>query len=309
FIIMDEVLSGILRPEGAAKRSMIMLSSSAVVNMILDPLLIYGAGLGLSGAGWATGLSTVVSTCIGLSLYLGRKQHLTLSFKGFRFKTGEMWDVLYVGIPRATESILISLMSLLQRIFVIACGGVAGSMFYNIPWRFVSLACVISMAVSAAMIPVCSAALGQKDMDKAAEGCRYALKISFGSMSIIAILLFVFSEWCVIPFTYSPSMAEYRSEFAHVLRIYAPIVVCMGFVDIGSAILQTLRMAQYSMISAFLRNLIIMGFLYFASMVSMDAIYYSLLISEIIGGAMMMGLARSEFSKYTRREGKPIDIH
>lgn len=158
FIMMDGVLSGILRSEGAAKRSMLMLSSSAIVNIVLDPVLIYGMDMGLAGAGWATGLSTVVSSGIGLYLYLGGKQCITLSFKGFRFKRNEIKDVLYVGVPRATESTLISLMSLFQRIFVIACGGIAGAMFYNIPWRFVSLACVISMAVSSAMIPVCSAA-------------------------------------------------------------------------------------------------------------------------------------------------------
>ena len=300
FVIMEGTVSGILRSEGAAKSSMVMLCLSATVNMVLDPLLIYGAGLGLAGAGLATGLATVFSSALGLYWCLSGKSYVRLSFRGFRFKRREIWDILYVGIPRATESILVSMMSLVQRVFVIACGGMAGAMFYNIPWRFVSLACVISMAVGAAMIPVCSAALGRKDMDRAMTAYRYSILISVSSMSIIAAMLFIFSDLCVIPFTYSPTMEELRPEFAHVLRIYAPMVVCMAFVDMGSSMLQALRRAQISMVSSFIRNLVIVMILWYASTVSMDAIYYGLLISEVFGGALMMYLAHVEMGRYRR---------
>lgn len=300
FVIIEGTVSGILRSEGAAKKSMVMLCLSSAVNMIMDPLLIYGAGLGLAGAGLATGLATVFSSALGLYWCLSGKSYVRMSFRGFRFKRREMWDVLYVGIPRATESILVSLMSLIQRIFVIACGGMAGAMFYNIPWRFISLACVISMAVGAAMIPVCSAALGKKDLDKAMSAYRYSILVSVSSMSIIAVLLFVFSDLCVIPFTYSPSMEELRPEFAHVLRIYAPMVVCMAFVDMGSSMLQALRRAQVSMASSFVRNLVIVTILWYASTISMDAIYYGLLISEVFGGVLMMYLAHVETTRYRR---------
>ena len=300
FVIMEGTVSGILRSEGAAKKSMVMLCLSAMVNMVLDPLLIYGAGLGLAGAGLATGLATVFSSALGLYWCLSGESYVRISFRGFRFKRREVWDVLYVGIPRATESILVSMMSLIQRIFVIACGGIEGAMFYNIPWRFVSLACVISMAVGAAMIPVCSAAFGRKDLDKAMAAYRYSILISVSSMSIIAVLLFIFSDMCVIPFTYSPTMEELRPEFAHVLRIYAPMVVCMAFVDMGSSMLQALRRAQVSMVSSFIRNLVIVAILWYASTMSMDAIYYGLLISEVFGGALMMYLAHVETTRYRR---------
>ena len=119
-------------------------------------------------------------------------------------------------------------------------------------------------------------------------------------MSIIAAMLFIFSDLCVIPFTYSPTMEELRPEFAHVLRIYAPMVVCMAFVDMGSSMLQALRRAQISMVSSFIRNLVIVAILWYASTVSMDAIYYGLLISEVFGGALMMYLAHVEMGRYRR---------
>ncbi len=296
-IVMSGVVSGLLRAEGAAKRSTVMLLVSACLNMVLDPVLMIGLDMGLAGAGWATGISSLVSTLVGLWWYARGSMYLGLSFKGFRFNGPQIREVLYVGIPRATESIVISFMSMVQRIFVIFCGGTVGAALYNIPWRFVSLATVVSQAVGSALVPVASAALGQGDMDRADAANRYSLKLVMILLVVFAVILFVFADWAVVPFTLSESMAELRPEFAHVLRIYAVLIPFMGFIDIGSSVLQSLRLAQMSLVASFLRNLIIVIFLVFACQVSMDAIFWSLVVAEVIGGALMMWLARREFRK------------
>ena len=181
---------------------------------------------------------------------------------------------------------LISVMSMVQRIFVIACGGTSAAMFYNIPWRFVSISEVVSQAVGSALIPVCSAALGRKDFAKAETGFRYSLTLTMVVMTAIAAVLFVFADWVIIPFTYSESMVEFRPEFAHVLRIYALLIPFIGMIDIGSSILQSLRLAQISS-------------------VSLDAIYWSLFVAEVVGGLLMLWLAREGFRHYRHGREKP----
>jgi Na+-driven multidrug efflux pump len=252
------------------------------------------------GAGLATGIASVASVSVGMFWCLSGRTYLTLTLRGFHFKKKEVSDIMYVGVPKSMETVLMASMSLIQRIFVIACGGVAGAMFFNIPWRYVSLACVISMAVSAALVPVCSAALGARDTAKAEAGYRYSLKITFISMAVISVICFVFADYLMLPFTYSPSMAELRPEFVHVLRIYAPIIVCMGMIDVGSAILQSLRKAQVSMYSTFFRNLLLIAVLYIASGISMDAIYYGLFLCEIVGVVIMLYPAYLAMRNYKR---------
>ncbi len=298
FIILIGAVSGLLRSEGAAKKSMTILLLSAVLNMILDPVLMYGLGMGLAGAGWATVIATAAATCLGLYWYHAKKAYLELSLKGFKVKRDEMWEILYVGIPRVTESVIVNAMSLVQRYFVIICGGTIAVAFYNIPWRFVALADVLPMAIGSALVPVCSAALGQFNFAKAEAGYRYSFKIAMAYMIVISVVLFVFAEYCVLPFTYSPSMAELRPEFVRILRIYVIMIPFIGMIDIGSAILQSLRMAQLSMISSLLRNLMLVLLFVVASTVSMDAIYWSLVVTEIVGGLLMMGLAHWGFKKY-----------
>lgn len=297
-IILDGTVSGIIRAEGAAKRSMVVLLLSAGVNMVLDPIFIYTLDLGLAGAGLATAVAATTSAALGLWWYRRGKLYLTLRKKDMRPDMADMKEILYVGIPRSTETILISLMSMIQRIFVIACGGTAAAMFYNIPWRFVSISMVVSQAVGSSLIPVSSAALGRRDYDKAETAYRYSLVVSVGVMTVIAIVLFVFADWLIVPFTYAPTMAQYRDEFAHVLRIYALLIPFMALIDVASSMLQALRMAQISMVSSFLRNLVVIILLYFASTVSLDAIYWSLVVAEVFGGLLMVWLARSGFRHY-----------
>ena len=304
-IILDGTVSGVIRAEGAAKRSMVVLLVSAAVNMVLDPIFIYVLDLGLTGAGIATAVASTASAALGLWWYARGRLYLTMSFDDMRPRMADLKEILYVGIPRGTESMLISVMSMVQRIFVIACGGTSAAMFYNIPWRFVSLTEVISQAVGSALIPVCSANLGRGDFAKAEQGYRYSYTVTMVVMIAIAAVIFVFADWIIIPFTYSESMAALRPEFVHVLRIYALLIPFMGLIDIGSSILQSLRMAQISMFSSFARNILIVVLLFFASSMSLDAIYWSLVASEVFGGALMVWLARSGLKHYRRGRERP----
>ena len=298
-MVLNGVIAGILRSEGAAKRSTVMLLVAAVLNIILDPIFMFVLDMGIAGAGWATSISTIASMLVGLWWFARGSVYLRMSFEGFRFDLGMIKDIMLVGIPKTVETTLISVMSMIQRIFVIICGGSVGAALYNIPWRFVSLSEVVSQATGSSLIPIVSAAMGQEDHRRAADACAFSLRITLIAMTVIAALLFVFADWAMIPFTLSESMEELRPQFAHVLRIYAVMMPFIGLIDIGSSILESLRLAQLSMISSFIRNVIIIAFLMAACTMSMDAIFYSILVSEIIGGALMMGIAMHEFRKVT----------
>ena len=64
FVILSGVMSGMLRGEGAAKRSMAIQVIGALVNIVLDPVFIYVLDMGVAGAAWATVVAFVVSCVI-----------------------------------------------------------------------------------------------------------------------------------------------------------------------------------------------------------------------------------------------------
>lgn len=82
--VLNMIFNNMLRSEGSAKNSMIGMTAGAVLNIVLDPIFIFGLGLGIKGAAIATTLSQFVTTGILLYQYLGKKTLLTLSYKYFK---------------------------------------------------------------------------------------------------------------------------------------------------------------------------------------------------------------------------------
>lgn len=300
FIMTEEVLAGLVRSEGAASKSMAMVLSAAFLNMILDPILIYGLGMGVAGAGLATALSSVLSCSIGIAWYVRGRMAVHIRFRGFQADRSISKGILGVGIPRATESIVVNGMSMVERYFVIVCAGSFGSALFSIPWRFVMIACVVSMAIAAAIVPVCSAAFGQNDPAKAREAYLYGTKLCTTIILAMTVFMFVFAEWCVVPFTMSETMLPHRGEFADVLRLYCVFIPFMGLLDTGSALLQSMRMASVSMWSSLLRNIIIV--ILFAALCHTDLylMFAGMAAAEVFGGLLNAWLAGHGFYTKTR---------
>lgn len=308
FIVLNGVVAGLLRAEGSAKRSTYVLVTAAVTHMCLDPVFIYGFGFGLAGAAYATVIGMGLGAALGLHWYVRGKTVVRIELKGYRPNRKEIMLVLAVGIPRSLEIFIISFMSMIQRIFVVQCGGTQAAMFYNIPWNYVTLAQSVSMSLGSALIPISAAATARGQAQKARYAFRYAMVLSLTSMSVIGVALFLLSDWAVVPFTYSDTMAPLRPEFAHVLRIYTLVIPCMAVVDVASSMLQSLRKAQLSMVSCFIRNGLVVAVLAWAATVSLDAIYWGLVVCEVFGAFLMMTIAQWMVAKVAPQKVRLRDV-
>lgn len=302
--VLNGAVAGLLRAEGAAKKSMAILIVAAVLNIVLDPVLIYGADLGLAGAGLATSISTLASTVLGLYWFLSGKMYLRINFRGFRVRPDQMRDVLAVGLPRMVEIFFIAALSFAQRMILIPKLGVMSSAMYNVPWSFVSLVIVISQAAAAALVPVCSAALGVKDVQKADTAFRYISAITLVSMSLLALVIFVFADYFVIPLSTEESLVPYRDMYAYGLRVYMACIPFLAMIDLGGAMLQAMRHARMPMFTALIRNIVLIVLIVFAG--TMEEVYWAVFAIEVLGGLMNMVLCRWTLHRFNRfRCGSP----
>ncbi len=300
FIILNGMVAGMLRAEGAARKSTVVLMSSALLNMVLDPVFIYGLGLGLTGASLATVTAMGAGAAIGFSWYIRGRMVVKIQLRGFRPKPDEMMLVLGVGIPRAVEILLIAVLSMAQRIFFIQCGGSQGAMLYNLPWHFVSLIESVALALGAALIPISSAALATGNLRKSEDAYGYAMRTAIIVMTAIAVAVFVLADFAVMAFTYSDSMAQYKDQLVHIVRIYMLIVPCTSIIDVSSSMLQSMRHANLSMVSGLLRNVVVLLALWWTSTIGLDWMFWSLVFCEIFGAALGWGLARWKIGERRR---------
>ena len=81
FMVSSFVLNNIMRYEGKAHLAMVGLTTGAVLNMVLDPIFIFGLKMGVYGAGLSTALSQVISFAILLYMYLSGKTRCRIAWR------------------------------------------------------------------------------------------------------------------------------------------------------------------------------------------------------------------------------------
>ena len=108
------VLNNQLRLQGNALFAMIGLISGAIINIILDPIMIFGLGpipaMGIEGAAWATCIGQTVTLLIYIIAYLLKAINIKMSFKYLKPGNHICWKVYSIGIPASLNMALPSLL-------------------------------------------------------------------------------------------------------------------------------------------------------------------------------------------------------
>ena len=306
-LVMNGLFAGALRGEGAAKMSSIMLGFSAVMNLILDPVMIFGFGLGLLGASIATMISSVIATAAFALHYLRGNSYIPLKLSEKKIDWESVRDVMNVGLPQMLELNVMSVLNLALVALVMGTGGPDGMTTYSIPWRIASLMIVVAQSFAAAMVPVCSSSIGQGDRERMRTGYYFAVKSATLYGTILSVIIAIAAPLIVLLFTYDPSMIGFRDELVRVTRIYCSFMVFFGLIYVGSSMLSALKKSQYALASSLIRNIVLIAMFVVSSYHDMDWFYWSLAIGEIFGGILMMALAQWFFRKQYAAMGPKAD--
>jgi len=282
FLMMNAVLAGMLRSEGAARRAMILSVIASVVNIVLDPILIYGAGLGVLGASLATCLSFVVITVIGLRWYLTGRTYVNLDFKNYKFNATPVKEVLIIGIPCAIEMLVQPLISVPQNAVVYACGGEAGFVCYTYAFRFIEIALIPSIAIGKSLIPVISAAIGQRDTEKILQSCKMTYKYILSMEVVFMIIILLGADFFVEAFMGSESMQALHDELALAVRIFSLTCIFHTCRVVGTSIMEATRHAVVATVLTIARELLFLGTFIIAAGISMHAIYWACDVTNFI---------------------------
>ncbi|KAB8144478.1 MATE family efflux transporter [Chloroflexia bacterium SDU3-3] len=98
-IMLSFAMGQIVRAEGAASEAMIGMVAGIVINLILDPLFIFGLHLGVAGAAWANMLSNALMTLYYMWYLTRRSQQLSIRLGDFRCSATILKESLSIGVP------------------------------------------------------------------------------------------------------------------------------------------------------------------------------------------------------------------
>jgi multidrug efflux pump len=132
-IILGFSLGQIIRSEGAAKEALLGMMLGTVINIVLDPVLILWAGMGVSGAAIATVIANVASVCYYCYYFIKKNSLLSIAVKHLSVSNEMIKAILSIGIPASLSSVLMSASNIILNNFaagysdnVIAALGVVG---------------------------------------------------------------------------------------------------------------------------------------------------------------------------------------
>ena len=225
------VMNNIMRYEGMAKLAMIGLGTGGILNIFLDPLLIFVFKLGISGAGIATAFSQYLSMAILLVFFLKKKTQSRISLKYLSFKPRVAWDIISVGAPSFARQGLNSVSTMLLNVQCSAYGDecIAAMSIVAKIMMFIFSICI---GIGQGFQPVCSFNYGAKKNDRVRKAIKFLWIFSTVIISIVSAVCFALS----------PSLVKiFRSE--------------KEIIDIGSAALRYLCISMCLMPTIMVANM------------------------------------------------------
>lgn len=204
FILLTDVLYAIFTAEGNTRRPMYAAAASAILNIVLDPILIYGVGMGIAGAAWATLISAAAVCALLLYWLLVKKDtYVDVDWKRFSPQGHTTMDICAVGVPASLEFVLASVAVFIINGVLVHVAGSDAVAVYTGGWRIVFFALIPFIAMSIAVASVSGAAYGGRKHDKLGVAHSFAVRLGI----LIGLGLSVFT-WLLAPsiswiFTYS----------------------------------------------------------------------------------------------------------
>ena len=184
-------LSCILRFQGFSKRSMYGLGSGAVLNIFLDPLLMFGFGMGFAGAGAATMIGEIVSFFV-LLWQCTREGCIQIRLRNFAFSWSGMRDIFSGGFSSLLKNGLSSLASVLLNRAARPYGDAVIAAFIIVN-RLVHMCQQIYFGIGEGYQTVCSYNYGAKQYRRVKEGFWFCVKLG-AALLVVIVIAFLFPE-------------------------------------------------------------------------------------------------------------------
>jgi len=182
FLVIPMIGNAVLRAGGDAKTPSVLMASTAVINAVLDPILIFGwfgfPALGIKGAALAGVLANVVFLIASLSILIFR-ENLIQFRKNTVAAILHSWNqILHVGLP-AIASNLIAPMSTALVTSLISSFGQSAVAAFGLASRLEAFTIIIFMALGGAIAPFVGQNFGAQKFDRLKQGFVFCVAFSF----------------------------------------------------------------------------------------------------------------------------------
>ncbi len=282
-IYLQMAFEKILQATGRTVCTMITQITGAVINIILDPIMIFGyfgcPAMGIRGAAIATVIGQVVAGILACILNHRLNHEVKISFKGFRPEGKIVKTILSVGVPSMIMQAIGSVMTFGMNKILITFSSTAVAVF-GVYFKLNSFIFMPVFGLNNGLVPIVAFNYGARKRDRLMKAVKYASIYSVALMTLGFVIFQIMPDKLLMLFNASEQMITIGSVALRVISISFPFAgVC---IIIGTA-LQALGHGVFSMLVSFTRQLVVLlPVAYLLALTgNVDNVWWSYNIAEI----------------------------
>lgn len=301
-IFLQITFERLMQSTGKTIFNMITQGLGAIINIILDPILIFGwfglPAMGVTGAAVATVIGQIIAASLGIFFNRKYNKEIHVTFKGFKPCRKTIGNIYKIGVPSIIMQSIGSLTTFGMNNILLMFSSTAATVF-GVYFKLQSFIFMPVFGLTNGMIPIVAYNYGARNKKRIYQTFKLSVIMS---VSIMAIGVVIFQS---IPKT----LLGLFEASDHMLAIGVPALraislsfVFAGFCIICSATFQALGNGVYSMLMSFARQIIVIlpvAFI-FAKTLGLNAVWYSYPIAEIVSVVMSIFMLKRIINKKVR---------
>lgn len=305
FVLLVMGMNSFVTTQGFAKISMMTTVIGAIINIVLDPIFIFGFGMGVKGAALATVLSQAVSSVWILRFLTGKKSTLRLRKENLKLDPKVFGPCLGLGIA---TFVMVATESLLSISFSTSLSRYGGDLAVGAMTIITSVSQLVTMPMQGICQggqPIISYNYGAGNKDRVKKAFYLELGICVGYATLFWIICMVAPQIFAQIFTPDPALVEYT---AWAMRIYLAGIFAMGFQNSCQQSFMALGQAKISLLLACLRKIILLiPLIFILPMFFTDKVFAVFLaepVSDIAAATITTIAFFSQFNKILNKTEK-----
>lgn len=264
-ILMSFMLMNVLRCDGAAKEAMFGSVLGSVVNLILDPVLIFVCDMGVMGAALATAIGYVASDAMYLYYVLKKSSMLSVDLREAKPDAEIILGVLAIGLPASITNVLSSVSNICLNNALLPYGDSAIAAM-GIALKINNIVTLTQVGFAAGLPPIIGYNFGAGNKER----LRAVLKAALGFIVIVgtalSVIMFLTAGVMVRAFMNTPEIAVPGTKMLRALMLCGPF---LGVQFVLTNYFQATGKALPAMLLSLCRQ----GLVFLAVMFAMQALF------------------------------------
>lgn len=250
FTIGTAIMTNTIRAEGNSRYSMIATCIGAIINIILDPILMFNFNMGIKGAAVATVIAQFASFIFLLRYYYSNRNYINFKINFFKPTFNMFFEILKIGIPIFVTQVLASFALGFMNLGAKPYGDAAVAAM-GIVFRVMSIGFYIVFGIGQGFQPVAGYNYGAKNFTRLEESIKISIKWGTIAAVMTSLLFIIFARECMIIFTRDREVIDIGIKAFRAASLLFPL---FGYVNTYAVLFQALGKATGAFILSISRQ-------------------------------------------------------